>query len=204
MKELVIVCKLEAIRHEDDASVSIELMEVVEIGCVLCDLNGNVVDEFDTFVKPVRNPTLNAFYTQLTGITKIDIYSAPTFKRAMMLLDDWAYNCNTMWASWGLSEYILLRGEQVRTGVESEFMCKPHIDLREGWRRVAGAGRGKGLAYASRTYILDFDRAPQRALTDARNTARVLQYLPYSEISRQASEFDISARLSKRRMNERL
>lgn len=76
MSDLIVVCDLEATCWGDGETVFIEKMEIIEIGCVLCDLSGKIVDEFDTFVRPVQHPALSTFCTELTSITQGNVDAA--------------------------------------------------------------------------------------------------------------------------------
>ena len=185
MSDLVVVCDLEATCWADGQTVPIEIMEVIEIGCVLCDLSGKVEDEFSTFVRPVQNPQLSAFCTELTSITQENVDAAPTFCEAMTLLDGWAANRNVMWGSWGFFDCRLLVSEQERNDAKFSFMQAPHINLKKAWRRTTKQRRQNGLAAALRYHELDFEGVPHRAIFDAKNTARILPFIPYSEIELQ-------------------
>jgi len=53
----------------DKQSISRREMEAIEIGAVIVDAQPlNLIDEFVTFIKPVRNPALTEFCTQLTAL----------------------------------------------------------------------------------------------------------------------------------------
>lgn len=58
--------------------------EIIEIGCVVTDDEYNTLDEFQTFVKPVRNPILTDFCVELTSITQDLVDKAPLFAEAML------------------------------------------------------------------------------------------------------------------------
>jgi len=46
--------------------------EIIEFPSVLVDTStGTVVDEFQTYVRPIKNPKLRPFCTKLTGITQV-------------------------------------------------------------------------------------------------------------------------------------
>lgn len=64
-----LVIDLEA-TTSDDGSLPPEQMETIEIGAVLVDAQTlAVVDEYQSFVRPVRHPRLLPFCTKLTSIT---------------------------------------------------------------------------------------------------------------------------------------
>jgi inhibitor of KinA sporulation pathway (predicted exonuclease) len=47
------------------------------------------VDEFRSFVRPVRNTQLSSFCTELTGIRQVDVDAAPPFTRVFDAFTDW-------------------------------------------------------------------------------------------------------------------
>ncbi|MDJ0577463.1 MAG: 3'-5' exonuclease [Xenococcaceae cyanobacterium MO_234.B1] len=54
----------------DTKQISRRKMEIIEIGAVMVEAeNLNIVSEFQTFIKPVRNPILTDFCTKLTEET---------------------------------------------------------------------------------------------------------------------------------------
>ena len=68
----LVVCDLEATCW-DDKPFSVDEMDIIEIGCVLVTLEGEVLDTFSTFVKPTRYPVLSAFCQKLTTINQSDV-----------------------------------------------------------------------------------------------------------------------------------
>jgi hypothetical protein len=58
-------------------------MEIIEIGAVMLDEKYKDVREFDTFVRPIANPVLSTFCTQLTTIQQSNIDGAPPFPVAL-------------------------------------------------------------------------------------------------------------------------
>ena len=76
-----LVVDLEA-TTSDDGSLPPEQMETIEIGAVLADARTLApVDEFQSFVHPVRRPRLHPFVTKLTGITQAMVDGAPLFPK---------------------------------------------------------------------------------------------------------------------------
>ena len=64
--------------------------EIVEFPAVLIDAQRMcAIDEFRTFVRPVRHDKISAFCTELTGIRQQDVDTAPTFLGALDLFYEW-------------------------------------------------------------------------------------------------------------------
>ena len=62
--------------------------ETIQIGAVLLNEKYEVVDEFNTYVRPEFG-SLDWFITNLTGITSKDLKSAPTMREAMKAFIAW-------------------------------------------------------------------------------------------------------------------
>ena len=72
-EELLLVVDLEATCWQDkvegtDRRQSVQDMEVIEFGCVICNKNGDVLDAKSCFVRPQLHPKLSEFCTELTSI----------------------------------------------------------------------------------------------------------------------------------------
>lgn len=60
--------------------------EVIEFPVVLVDAHTlETLEEHRTFVRPIHNPVLTPFCTNLTGITQDDVKDAPSFAEALHL-----------------------------------------------------------------------------------------------------------------------
>lgn len=186
MPGLIVVCDLEATCWNDGDSQSIDDMEVIEIGCVLCDLNGNIKDKFQSFVRPEKKPLLSSFCTKLTSITQDDVNQAPLFAEALQLLDQWTASRNVLWSSWGNFDCKLLLSQQSRTAVDCLFTKGPHVNLKKAWRRTTKQRRQNDLQSALTFHGLRFEGVPHRAISDAENTARLMPYISRNEIYLQA------------------
>jgi len=74
----------------DDGSIPKREMEIIEIGAVLVDGQSmEPIDEYQTFIRPVRRPQLTPFCTQLTSITQADLASAPSFEDVVVEMKGW-------------------------------------------------------------------------------------------------------------------
>jgi inhibitor of KinA sporulation pathway (predicted exonuclease) len=64
--------------------------EIIEFPIVLIDArNLSIIDEFRTFVRPVENPNLLPFCTELTKITQSQVRDAPDLPTALKSLHEW-------------------------------------------------------------------------------------------------------------------
>ena len=84
--------------------------EIIEIGAILTDPFGNRISQFQCFVRPVLNPSLSHYCTNLTGITQDDVDAANDFSAAIYRFMDWIdvdSNDYTL-CSWGDKDIELL------------------------------------------------------------------------------------------------
>lgn len=50
-----------------------ETMEIIEVGAVIANLRGEVLDRFGRFVRPTERPALTEFCSKLTSIQQADV-----------------------------------------------------------------------------------------------------------------------------------
>ncbi|OWF46663.1 3'-5' exoribonuclease 1-like [Mizuhopecten yessoensis] len=64
--------------------------EIIEFPIILVDVHQNsVVDEFHSFCRPVLNPQLSEFCTELTGITQTDVDASEEFPAVFQRVEEW-------------------------------------------------------------------------------------------------------------------
>lgn len=147
-------------------------MEVIEIGAVrVKNFYYEIVDEFQTFVRPVLNPILTDYCNKLTTITQKDVDSAPLFDAAFTDFMSWAKGAN-LFIGWGNYDYSMLKGHCA----EYEIPCFPssqYLNGKEEYQRLTGR-RARGLSKAVSHYKLEFEGVHHRAISDAIMTAKVL------------------------------
>ena len=87
----------------NNQSISRQEMEIIEIGAVMVDSRSLMaVDEYQTFIKPIRHPQLTSFCSQLTSIKQSEVEDASTYPNAISEFKDWLYRYNNyLFCSWG-------------------------------------------------------------------------------------------------------
>ena len=106
----------------------------------------------------------------------------------MEMLDSWVAGRDCIWGSWGNFDHKLLLSQQQRSGFEFQFTSLPHINLKKAWRRTTKQRQHNNLQSALRFHEIEFEGTPHRAISDARNTARLLPQIAPSEMDLQRSE----------------
>jgi inhibitor of KinA sporulation pathway (predicted exonuclease) len=162
----------------DRGSVPREQMEIIEIGAVMLDAaDFQGVDEFQSFVRPVRHPKLTAFCTRLTTIEQRDVDAAPTFVQLIGALRSWLERySNYAFCSWG--DYDR---KQLQRDCDFHRILNPidatHINLKRAFADRYETKRPPGLGDALRLVGLQFDGIAHRGIDDARNIARLVPYV---------------------------
>ncbi len=162
----------------DGGSIPRQHMEIIEIGAVMvAAATFRVVDEFQSFIKPVRHPALTSFCTALTSIRQSDVDTAPTFPEAMRRFKPWLCRYGGfVFGSWGDYDQ-----RQLRQDCDFHQLPYPisasHLNLKRLFAERRGFAKRPGLGDALRLAGLDFAGTPHRGIDDARNIARLLPYI---------------------------
>ena len=89
MSAFALICDLEATCCNDN-SFSHEEMEIIEIGVVAVNnANGEIESEFQSFVRPVRHPTLTEVCRNLTTIRQEEVDQASAFPEVFAAFMSW-------------------------------------------------------------------------------------------------------------------
>jgi inhibitor of KinA sporulation pathway (predicted exonuclease) len=179
--ERYLVLDLEATCDEGERNLPRDETEIIEIGAVLVDAETlKLIDEFQTFVKPVRHPTLTPFCTKLTTIQQADVDGAPTIAPAIARLAAFLRDRPALFCSWGAYDKNQLERESRRGGFRLPFGTTPRGEIQHWNLKSAFADRAKekamGTAGALRRVGLVLAGTHHRGIDDARNIARLLPW----------------------------
>lgn len=177
----IFVCDLEATCWDDGRHYTVDDTEIIEIGCVLATPKGDILDEFCSFVRPIKDPVLSEFCKSLTSIRQSDVDSAPTYFQAMKMLDKWVAGRRAIWGSWGNYDFREFMAMERRHLTGSKFLQMQHVNLKRSWKKTTGS-RLAGLRNALSYHGLEFQGSHHRGIDDARNITRLLQYIDYDKL----------------------
>ncbi len=162
----------------DKKSIPRREMETIEIGAVIVEAeNLVIVDELSIFIKPVRNPVLTKFCTELTSITQNDVESAGSFPEAINDFKQWLYAYeNFIFCSWG--DYDK---SQIIQDCEYHKISYPigseHINIKKLFSTSQGLKKKYGMAGALKAADLGLAGTHHRGIDDAKNMARLMPYI---------------------------
>lgn len=102
--------------------------ETIEIGAVLLNEEFEVIDRFDTFVRP-RYGRVDHFIENLTGINERDLKEAPFFEEAIDSFTEWIPVGDVSCVSWSMSDSDQIERELIAKGHSNSKM----IELLTTW-----------------------------------------------------------------------
>jgi inhibitor of KinA sporulation pathway (predicted exonuclease) len=151
--------------------------EIIEIGAVVVEARQlQPVDEFQTFIRPVRHPRLTAFCTELTSITQADVDSAPTFPQAVGALGAFLADYRPLlFCSWGAYDRNQLRHDAAHHRVRLP-LGSDHLNLKQAFSDRLGTRKRFGMRGALRRAGLPLEGTHHRGIDDARNIAKLLPW----------------------------
>lgn len=165
----------EFMRHES---------EIIEIGACALDNDFNIISEFCEFIKPIKQPILTDFCTELTSITQEQVDSADYFPIVLSRFKEWLNEFETpVFNSWGYYDKKQLIRDCNFHGEEFPFGGY-HTNLKKQFANRFGNGkpryRGRqsyGLGTALKMAGLSFKGTHHRGIDDARNIARLVPHI---------------------------
>ena len=161
----------------NDGSVPKHEMEIIEIGAVMVAAKDlEPVDEFQTFIKPVRHPALTEFCTELTSIAQADVANAPAFPVAIEALRTWMDRfADVLFCSWGDYDRKQFRMDCSHHKVPYPF-GPDHLNIKRAFAKRQCLPKSVGMAQALRRVGLPLNGTHHRGIDDARNIARLLPH----------------------------
>lgn len=162
----------------DRGTIEREESEIIEIGAVMVDAGTlAIVDEFSTFVHPVRHRTLTTFCTNLTSIRQEDVDQAPELREAIRKLVTWAeHYADHLFCSWGDYDRNQIGRECRYKRIDRPFSAG-HRNLKQKFSERLGTSRRFGMAAALQEIGLELKGTHHRGIDDARNIARLLPFI---------------------------
>ncbi|WP_417387188.1 exonuclease domain-containing protein [Gimesia sp.] len=153
-------------------------MEIIEIGAVLVARSGlAVVDEFQTFIQPVRNPQLTSFCTRLTSIRQTDVDQAPRFPDALQAMLSWLTPYEDyLFCSWGDYDKSQFIQDCHYHRVAYPFP-EAHLNLKKQFSITQGLKKRFGMAGALQKAGIPLQGTHHRGIDDARNMAKLMPWI---------------------------
>ena len=149
-------------------------MEIIEIGAVKIK-NQEIIDEYDCFIRPVINPILSDFCTELTTIKQEDVKDAKTFPYVLRDFLEWCENDleedYSIW-TWGKFDRTQFEKDCAFHKVDDTWLIDRHFNLSEAFR-VLNRAKKMGIVQASKRVDITLEGTLHRGIDDAKNIAKI-------------------------------
>ncbi len=183
-KKIYIVLDLEATCYdrEDQTKPKGFVNEIIEIGAVKCNEAGEVLNQFQCFIKPTKFPIISKFCNELTTITQADVDNAKDFKWNIKEFWNWVYKNievdeDVIFVSWGHYDRKQLRQDSKINGLNDDWITEEnHISLKHKhaeWNKLKP--KGIGLGGACKMEKIVFEGTAHRGIDDAINIAKIFK-----------------------------
>lgn len=159
--------------------------EIIEIGIVLCNIKGDVIDTYQSFVKPKYNASISSFCKKLTNIKQEWIDDAHSLDIVISNISKWAkitYDIelhNIAWCSFGDWDDSCLSRDCDRHRIPYPF--GEFINLKDLYADYSGYDQC-GLKDALIREGLTWEGEAHRALDDANNARKLAKFLVTPDI----------------------
>lgn len=145
--------------------------EIIEVGVCTLDLGTlEIAGVRSIIVKPVQNPILSDFCTELTGITQAQVDNGINFADACKILRKDYDAKNRSWSSYGKYDDNIFTRECTRKVVGYPF-GKFHINIKAVVETILG--QTLGMDDALKAFNLTLDGRHHSGVDDAKNIAKL-------------------------------
>ncbi|MEO1486464.1 MAG: 3'-5' exonuclease [Bacteroidota bacterium] len=147
--------------------------EIIEIGALKIDNEGEVESEFSEFVKPKLNPQLSGFCLELTTIKQSEIDSADTYDIVINRFKEWIDTTQEfVLCSWGFYDKKQFAKDCDLYGLEKSWL-ENHVSLKHQYANIKNLRKPLGMGRALKKEGLKLNGTHHRGIDDARNIARI-------------------------------
>lgn len=148
--------------------------EIIEIGAVKLDKDGNEIGRYSKFSKPLLFPIISEFCNSLTTITQEDIDNSDDL--CEVLVDFLKWVDGGILVSWGHYDKSQMKKDLIRNGLD--FLLNElngHISLKHLHGKRNGNKRGFGMKKALIMEGFKLDGTHHRGIDDAINITKIFK-----------------------------
>lgn len=153
--------------------------EIIEIGAVCINKSGETMGEFSQIIKPVQNPILSDFCTELTTITQDMVNKGLPFPEGLQLFLDWihSFDAKYLLCSWGYYDKNQFEQDCQLHGLPTDWL-EQHISVKHQYAKINGLKRPMGMKGTLKKEGLKLIGTHHRGIDDAQNIGRIfVRYL---------------------------
>ena len=155
--------------------------EVIEIGAVKVNRDGEILSTFNKFVKPHVNPYLSHFCTKLTSIKQADVDQADKFTKVIVEFQEWIdiWDEEYKLCAWGDADVKLLRSDCNLHKLEDDWL-EHNLNIKKQYHSLINSNKKTGLKSTIKREGFEFTGIHHRAIADAENTAKI--FIKYKDV----------------------
>ena len=150
--------------------------EIIQIGAIKLDSHFNIIDTFNSYVKPQLYKSIHPFVGKMTGIKLDDVKDAPTFSQVYKNFKKFiSSKKNTVLCVWGTGDLKELFRNITYYDLPHKTLTKSYINVQLYASMYFNNPTGKsvGLQNAIQMLNINQDKSYHNALNDAYYTAQV-------------------------------
>ncbi|WP_419726936.1 exonuclease domain-containing protein [Terrisporobacter petrolearius] len=166
--------------------------EIIQIGAVKLDSNLEIIDTFNTFVKPHIYREIHPFIKKMTNITNEDVKNAPCFSEAFSMFKSFISNENNILCVWGNGDLKELYRNINYYNLSVDNLSCTYINIQHHASVYFKNPSGKSIGLQNAITLLELneDKSYHNALNDAYYTSLVFQNIFNDEIETKKYNFD--------------
>ena len=166
--------------------------EIVQIGAVKLNSNLEMIDTFNSFVKPNIYKEIHPFIKKMTNITNEDVKNAPSFPEAFSMFKAFMNNNNNVLCVWGNGDLKELYRNIKYYNLSTENLSNTYINVQHHASIYFNnpTGRSIGLQNAITLLELNQDKSYHNALNDAYYTSLVFKKIFNTQTKTKNYNFD--------------
>ena len=166
--------------------------EILQIGAVKLDADLNIIDTFNTFVKPNIYKEIHPFIKKMTNIIHEDVKDAPNFPQAFNNFKEFMNNDKNILCVWGNGDLKEVYRNIKYYNLSTENLSNTYINVQHHASIYFNNPTGKsiGLQNAITLLQLNQDKSYHNALNDAYYTSLVFKNIFNDKIETKKYTFD--------------
>lgn len=149
--------------------------EIIQIGAIKLDAHFNIIDTFNSFVKPEIYKSIHPFVGKMTGITFNHVKDAPNFPQVYKEFKKFISTKKPILCVWGTADLKELHRNINFYGLPSKTLPKEYINIQKHASEYFNNPSGKSIGLQNAISILGIEegKSYHNALNDAYYTAQV-------------------------------
>ena len=180
--------------------------EIIQIGSVKLDSNLDIIDTFNTFVKPNIYKEIHPFIKKMTNISNEDVKNAPYFTEAFSLFKSFINEEKNILCVWGNGDLKELYRNIKYYNLSTQNLSSTYINVQHHASVYFNNPTGKSIGLQNAITLLELnqDKSYHNALNDAYYTSLVFKRIFNNNIETKNYNFDTDDKkksITKRKVN---